>query len=144
MEATKFPLIYLISYLCLFGSCAKSNKQTLVDWHQYQVYDLVYNDTLYAGVCLVLDNPDRNDPKYIVYEVNAIKEYYERYGIDTLLNEFVDWHYNHIDPTDWTLNLTHQTIPWNTTLKKYIIYLALRNNYVVCMDDESGYLRFEK
>lgn len=49
-----------------------------------------------------------------------------------------------INPTEWTLRLTKRNILWNVTAERYIIYLALRNNYIVYVDDESGYISFDK
>ena len=143
MEVKKYHLIYLISSLYLFCSCSKSHEHIAVwDWHEYKIYDLAYNNTLYIGVCVGWD--DKNNPQNIVYEVDAIKEYYETYGADTLLSEFIKSYDNTIEPIEWKLVLTHKTVPWDIITQKYIIYLALRNGYNVCIDDETGYLLYDK
>ena len=143
MEAKKYPLIYLISLLFIWGSCSKPHEQTSVSMFQYQLYDLEYNHTLYIGVSYVCGD-EKNNPQYIVCEIDDIKELYELYGIDSLLTEFKSWHYHQNNPTQWTLPYTQKTISWNDASERYIIYLALRNNYVVYRDDETGYLCFDK
>ena len=61
-----------------------------------------------------------------------------------LINEYCEWYYEQINPTEWTLRLTKRNVLWNVTAERYIIYLALRNNYIVYVDDESGYISFDK
>ena len=143
MGEKKFHLIYLISVLCLLGACSRNFEQTTDYFYQYQIYDLVYDHALYVGVCLTIED-DKNHPQNIVYEVDEIKEYYEKYGIEVLINEYCEWYYEQINPTEWTLRLTKRNVLWNVTAERYIIYLALRNNYIVYVDDESGYISFAK
>lgn len=109
---------------------------------QYQICDVVYDNAIYVGVCFI-NEKDKDQPQYIVYEVNDIKEYYDTYGIETLLNEYNEWCL-HSANLSGNLRLGQKSIPWNTTTERYVIYLALRNNYVVYIDDESGFLCFKK
>lgn len=143
MEEKKFPLIFLISMSFLLLSCSTSVERRDEHIFQYQVYDLEYEQVIYVGVCLTLEK-EKNNPQYIVYENAEIKELYEKYGIESLLNEFTAWYYSQTVSSEWIVLSTQKTIPWNVNTKKYIIYLALRNNYVVFLDDESGFISFEK
>lgn len=143
MEEKKFPLIFLISMSFLLLSCSTLVERRDEHIFQYQVYDLEYEQVIYVGVCLTLEK-EKNNPQYIVYENAEIKELYEKYGIESLINEFTAWYYSQTVSSEWIVLSTQTTIPWNVNTKKYIIYLALRNNYVVFLDDESGYISFEK
>lgn len=143
MEEKKFPLIFLISMSFLLLSCSTLVERRDEHIFQYQVYDLEYEQVIYVGVCLTLEK-EKNNPQYIVYENAEIKELYEKYGIESLINEFTAWYYSQTVSSEWIVLSTQKTIPWNVNTKKYIIYLALRNNYVVFLDDESGYISFEK
>ena len=98
---------------------------------------------MYVGVSYVYGE-NRDNPQYIVYEIEAIKEFYSTYGIDTLLNEYLSWYYHKGDSIEWTIQKTKKTILWNDMVERYIIYLALRENYIVYIDDESGYLCVNK
>ena len=143
METKRFQTICLISIVWFWGACSKPSAQaTSSHMFQYQICDIAYDNTLYVGVCFI-NEKDIHQAQYIVSEVNEIKEYYKKYGIETLLNEYNEW-YLHPSNSLGTFRLGGKSIPWNTTTERYLIYLALRNNYVVYIDDESGYLCFEK
>jgi hypothetical protein len=143
METKRFQTICLISIVWFWGACSKPSAQaTSSHMFQYQICDIAYDNTLYVGVCFI-NEKDIHQAQYIVSEVNEIKEYYKKYGIETLLNAYNEW-YLHPSNSLGTFRLGEKCIPWNTTTERYLIYLALRNNYVVYIDDESGYLCFEK
>jgi len=142
MEAKKFQIIYLISIVWFLGACSTLSKHAMEYMLQYQICDVVYDNAIYVGVCFI-NEKDKDQPQYIVYEVNDIKEYYDTYGIETLLNEYNEWCL-HSANLSGNLRLGQKSIPWNTTTERYVIYLALRNNYVVYIDDESGFLCFKK
>ena len=143
MVDKKYPLIVLISCLCSFYSCSTCLEQTEEHLYQYQTYDLVYNKIVYIGVGFITGS-ERNQPQYIVHEVEEIKECYDLYGIDTLLHDFTSWYYQQKHPSKWTIVASGKEIPWNDRAENCIIYLALRNDYSVYRDDESGYLCFER
>lgn len=142
MGAKKFQIIYLISIVWFWGACSNPSKHAMEYMLQYQICDVVYDNAIYVGVCFI-NEKDKDQPQYIVYEVNDIKEYYDTYGIETLLNEYNEWCL-HSANLSGNLRLGQKSIPWNTTTERYVIYLALRNNYVVYIDDESGFLCFKK
>ena len=138
-------LISLMVQSCSNGKVTNDNR-----WREYQIYDLSYNGRLYVGVCQYCVTETQH-PQFIVYEIKAIKDYYSKYGMDSLLDEFAKWYYSNSRVDDgegvfvWTLPQTNGVdVPWSPLAERYLIYLAIRNGYHAIEDCESGYLYFEK